>query len=107
MANKSYSPSCSPNDVGSPMSNGVGVDTSRDDDNNSKHQQMHMQMYLPNGSEGCDVKPFLFSGGATIFQLKLQNTTSSSPLNHHQQTSPISIRRSNPFSIETLLFNNT
>uniref|UniRef100_A0A1I8M1V2 Homeobox protein unc-4 n=1 Tax=Musca domestica TaxID=7370 RepID=A0A1I8M1V2_MUSDO len=110
MANNSYSPSGSPNGLGSPMSNGGGIDTSRDEDNNSNHQQMHMQMHLPNGSEGCDVKPFLFPGRATNFQIKLQNTSSSSSSpspNHHQQTSPISIRRSNPFSIESLLFNNT
>ncbi|XP_073833359.1 homeobox protein unc-4-like [Musca autumnalis] len=108
MTNNSYSPSGSRNGLDSPKSNGGGVDTSRDDDKNSNHQQMHMQMHLPNGS--CDVKPFLFPGRATNFQLKLQNTSSSSSSpsrNHHQQTSPISVRRSNPFTIESLLFNST
>ncbi|XP_013108219.2 homeobox protein unc-4 [Stomoxys calcitrans] len=106
LANNSYSPSGSPNGLGSPMSNGGGLDAGREDDNNSNHQ---MHMHMANGNEGCDVKPFLFPGRATNFQIKLQNTSSSSssPSPNHQQTSPISIRRSNPFSIESLLFNNT
>ncbi|XP_075156615.1 unc-4 [Haematobia irritans] len=106
LANNSYSPSGSPNGLGSPMSNGGGIDASRDDDNNSNH---HMHMHMTNGHESCDVKPFLFPGRAANFQIKLQNTSSSSssPSPNHQQTSPISIRRSNPFSIESLLFNNT
>ncbi|KAI8122812.1 Homeobox protein unc-4 [Lucilia cuprina] len=99
LANNSYSPSGSPNGLGSPMSNS-GIDN-RDDDNNSNQHNLHV---------GVDEKPFLFPGRATNFHLKLQNTTSSSSSSsspNHQQTSPISIRRSNPFSIESLLFNNT
>lgn len=101
LANNSFSPSGSPNGMGSPLSNN-GLEN-RDDDNNSNHHNPHTV-------DGCE-KQFLFPGRATNFHLKLQNTTSSSSSscspNHHQQTSPISIRRSNPFSIESLLFNNT
>ncbi|XP_073831526.1 uncharacterized protein [Musca autumnalis] len=43
----------------SPMSNGGGVDTSQDDDNNINHQQMQMQ--LPNGSEGLTFQELIWS----------------------------------------------
>lgn len=100
LANNSYSPSGSPNGLGSPMSNS-GMDNRDDDNNSNQHNHLHV---------GVDEKPFLFPGRATNFHLKLQNNTSSSSSSsspNHQQTSPISIRRNNPFSIESLLFNNT
>ncbi|XP_017468742.1 PREDICTED: homeobox protein unc-4-like [Rhagoletis zephyria] len=111
MAPGSFSPTSSPNGIESPVSNG---DRNTEDDSNP--------------TDGCG-KPFIFpTANTAITNLRLNLSNSNTPAHeyqtqHHQnqhnqihrhnhntnqqQTSPISIRRNNPFSIEALLFNNT
>ncbi|XP_053950134.1 homeobox protein unc-4-like [Anastrepha ludens] len=106
----SFSPTSSPNGIESPISNG---ERNTEDDSNA--------------TDSCG-KPFIFPTASTaISNLRLNLSNSNTPAheyqsqhqqnqhnqiqhnhnNNQQQTSPISIRRNNPFSIESLLFNNT
>ncbi|XP_037943702.1 homeobox protein unc-4-like [Teleopsis dalmanni] len=89
IAGNSFSPVGSPNGVGSPVSNS---DLRASDDDNGTT------------IDSCS-KHFTFSTRSRLsdFHLKLQNSSHQSL----HQTSPISIRRNNPFSIESLLSNNT
>lgn len=122
-AANSYSPSNSPNGMmGSP--HGTHEEDSIASDGGGGNNADALN------DRGCLAKSFHFAPKTRLsnFHLNLHNsnmnnnnnnnsTSSSSPTSpnshhhhhhlHHQQTSGLSIRRSNPFSIESLLFNNT
>ncbi|XP_039961702.1 homeobox protein unc-4 [Bactrocera neohumeralis] len=107
----SFSPNSSQNGIESPVSNG---ERNNEDDSNA--------------TDSCGKTSFIFPTASTgISNLRLNLTNSNTPAHEYQQqhqqnqhnqihqnhnsnqhqTSPISIRRNNPFSIESLLFNNT
>ncbi|XP_067638868.1 homeobox protein unc-4-like [Eurosta solidaginis] len=106
----SFSPTSSPNGIESPSSNG---DRNNEDDSNAA-DSCGKQLIFPTAGTGIpNLRLSLQNPNTPALEYHHQqqqnqhNQILQNHNNNQQQTSPISIRRNNPFSIESLLFNNT